>query len=71
MRRIGTGVCPGCERAIAKGPDGGNANFCVHCGMTLLDACGACGARKNAFFQYCPICGVPANGGVEAPVAGA
>ena len=62
IRRIGTGVCPGCERAIATGPDGLPANFCVHCGMTLYDKCGACGSRKNAFFQYCPTCGVPAAG---------
>jgi hypothetical protein len=67
IRRIGTGVCPGCERAIAAGPGGGTANFCVHCGMTLLDACGACGTRKNAFFQYCPSCGVSANGVAAAP----
>jgi hypothetical protein len=70
IRRIGTGVCPGCERAIAIGPGGETANFCVHCGMTLFDSCGACGARKNAFFQYCPTCGVPANS-AEAPPAAA
>jgi hypothetical protein len=62
IRRIGTGVCPGCERAIAVGPGGETANFCVHCGMTLFDTCNACSARKNAFFQYCPSCGVPAGG---------
>jgi hypothetical protein len=66
IRRIGAGVCPGCERAIAIGPGGVTANFCVHCGMTLFDSCGACSARKNAFFQYCPTCGVPANS-AEAP----
>ena len=66
IRRIGAGVCPGCERPIATGPTGLPANFCVHCGMTLFDACGACGSRKNAFFQYCPTCGVPAAGS-EAP----
>jgi hypothetical protein len=69
IRRIGTGVCPGCERAIATGPAGGTVNFCVHCGMTLLDACGACGTRKNAFFQYCPTCGVSANGAEPPAVA--
>jgi hypothetical protein len=67
IRRIGTGVCPGCERAIATGPGGVTANFCVHCGMTLFDSCAACDARKNAFFQYCPTCGVPANGAEAAP----
>lgn len=68
IRRIGAGVCPGCERAIPIGPAGETANFCVHCGMTLFDSCGACDSRKNAFFQYCPTCGVPATG-AEAPAA--
>jgi hypothetical protein len=73
LRRIGAGVCPGCERAIlspagaapaapAKGAPGAvvtapETNFCVHCGMKLFDRCGACGIRKNAFFHYCPSCG--------------
>ena len=69
LRRMQTGVCPGCERAIAGlGPAGaavaGSAapsNFCVHCGMRLFDACGGCGTRKNAFFPFCPTCGVPAD----------
>jgi hypothetical protein len=60
IRRIGTGVCPGCERAIASTAAGATANFCVHCGMTLFDECAACGTRKNAFFHYCPACGVQA-----------
>lgn len=62
IKRIGDGVCPGCERPIAKGPDGASANFCVHCGMTLFDHCPACRTRKNAFYQYCPTCGAPATG---------
>jgi predicted amidophosphoribosyltransferase len=62
LKRVAAGVCPGCERPIAKGEGGALANFCVHCGMTLHDACAACGARKNAFYQYCPSCGAPATG---------
>lgn len=62
LKRMGAGVCPGCERAIAGGP-AGPGNFCVHCGMTLFDMCRACEVRKNAFFQFCPACGVPAESG--------
>lgn len=62
LRQVAEGVCPGCERAIAAGPGGGQGNFCGHCGMTLHDNCVACGTRKNAFYQYCPTCGVPASG---------
>jgi hypothetical protein len=60
LRRIGAGVCPGCERAIAGGP-ANPSNFCVHCGLRLYDHCGSCHTRKNAFYPYCPTCGVPAT----------
>lgn len=70
LKRIGAGVCPGCERAIATGPSG-PGNFCVHCGMTLFDTCRACDVRKNAFFQFCPSCGVPAVAGDTPAPAGA
>jgi hypothetical protein len=59
LKRIDAGVCPGCERRIATGPNG-PANFCVHCGLRLFDQCGGCHTRKNAFYPYCPSCGVPA-----------
>jgi hypothetical protein len=58
IKRISTGVCPGCERPIATTGAGAPANFCVHCGMTLFDTCSTCSTRKNAFFHYCPACGV-------------
>lgn len=61
VKRISAGVCPGCERAITAGPGGVPTNFCVHCGMTLFDACASCGTRKNAFFQYCHACGAAAD----------
>jgi hypothetical protein len=57
LKRMSSGVCPGCERAIAAGTPEAPSNFCVHCGITLFDHCTACSARKNAFFQYCPTCG--------------
>lgn len=59
LRRIGAGVCPGCERSIAGGP-ANPSNFCVHCGLRLYDECSSCHTRKNAFYPYCPTCGVPA-----------
>lgn len=58
IKRVSTGVCPGCERAIVTTGTGTQANFCVHCGMTLFDQCRACSTRKNAFFHFCPACGV-------------
>ncbi len=60
LRRIGAGVCPGCERAIAGGT-ANPSNFCVHCGLRLYDQCMSCHTRKNAFFPYCPACGVAAT----------
>ncbi|GAC1654702.1 MAG: zinc ribbon domain-containing protein [Gemmatimonadaceae bacterium] len=57
IRRVVTGVCPGCERAIASNGTAAATNFCVYCGMTLFDDCKACGTHKNAFFHFCPNCG--------------
>jgi hypothetical protein len=67
LKRMGLGLCPGCERAIAAGgskkgaPPDALSNYCVHCGMMLFNECQACDTRKNAFFQFCPTCGVPAD----------
>lgn len=60
VRRISAGICPGCERAIAGGPLN-PSNFCVHCGLRLFDDCRRCTTRKNAFFPYCPSCGVTSS----------
>ena len=57
LKAMSNNVCPGCERPIAGAPTN-PSNFCVFCGLTLFNNCTACGTRKNAFFQYCPACGV-------------
>lgn len=59
VKRIGGGVCPGCERAILGGVQN-PSNFCAHCGLRLFDECVRCHTRKNAFFPYCPSCGATA-----------
>lgn len=60
IKKMGANLCPGCERSIPGDPPGAT-NFCVHCGMKLYDRCSACTTRKNAFFQFCPACGVSAD----------
>ncbi len=60
LTRMRNNVCPGCERPIAGAP-ASPSTFCVYCGLGLYDNCGGCGTRKNAFFQYCPTCGIPSD----------
>ncbi len=67
LKRMATHVCPGCERPVAGAP-ANPSNFCVFCGLKLYDDCTACGAHKNAFFQYCPKCGVTTDANETAPV---
>ncbi len=69
LKRMDAGVCPGCERAIAGGK-AGLSNYCVHCGMMLFNDCTTCHTRKNAFFQFCPACGVTADTQQELAATG-
>jgi hypothetical protein len=53
--RLAKSVCPGCERkADLTNP---KVDFCMHCGISLFDACSFCQTRKNAFARFCPTCG--------------
>ena len=53
--RLAKGVCPGCERkAELTDP---KVDFCMHCGISLFDACNFCQTRKNAFARFCSTCG--------------
>jgi len=60
FKKMSSKVCPGCDRPIAA-MEGSETNFCVHCGMTLFNACEHCGKRKMAFFRFCMSCGTPAE----------
>jgi len=65
IKSVNAGICPGCERGF-KGHDG-QTNFCMHCGMKLFESCPVCTHRKNAFFHYCPACGVDKPAADPAP----
>lgn len=69
LRKMEKHLCPGCDRAITGGP-AAPSNFCAHCGMKLFDTCAACGTRKNAFYAYCPTCGVGTEAGLATASAG-
>ena len=65
IKSVTAGICPGCERGF-KVHDG-QINFCMHCGMKLFESCLTCSSRRNAFFHYCPSCGVDKLPGDPSP----
>jgi hypothetical protein len=56
FKKMSAKVCPGCDRPVSTTGEA-EANFCVHCGMTLFNKCTKCAARKMAFFRFCMSCG--------------
>ena len=58
--RFAKGICPGCERKVDLANP--KLDFCMHCGISLFDACGFCQTRKNAFARYCFSCGKEPSG---------
>lgn len=60
FKKVAAKTCPGCDRPTATTGEA-EANFCIHCGMTLYDRCKSCDTRKMAFFRYCMTCGTPAE----------
>lgn len=59
LESISRGQCPSCERvAMPKNIEGTLINFCMHCGLKIFEVCAQCGFRHNAFYPFCPSCGM-------------
>lgn len=68
LKRLGAGLCPGCERGVDL--KDATVDFCPHCGIGLFDHCRRCRTRKGAFLHYCHLCGTPAKDQLAAPTQG-
>ncbi|MBA5687575.1 serine endopeptidase [Rugamonas apoptosis] len=65
LKRLGNSLCPGCERSVDLKES--TLDYCPHCGIGLFDHCGRCKVRKNAFLNFCQLCGTPARPHEHAP----
>jgi hypothetical protein len=65
FKKMSAKVCPGCDRPVSTTGEA-EANFCVHCGMTLFNKCTGCNTRKMAFFRYCMSCGTTSAEAMQA-----
>lgn len=60
---VNEGACPACNEALPLRP----LKFCPHCGDRLRHLCSACGARVEAEWKYCGVCGAEQNGDSVGP----
>ncbi|MAJ10650.1 hypothetical protein [Ponticaulis sp.] len=56
LKKLSSGVCPGCDRSVSVSMSSGS-DFCPHCGLRIKADCGGCGEHKLVFYQYCKTCG--------------
>ena len=71
MSAVRTAPCPHCHRAVER-----TLLFCIHCGLKtgfhlgVLLNCASCGMRlPGDDASFCPSCGEPIRGGLDAPGA--
>jgi predicted RNA-binding Zn-ribbon protein involved in translation (DUF1610 family) len=60
IKKITAELCPSCSRHTPISEEL-LMNYCMHCGLTLFKNCPNCAVRHNAFYTFCPSCGVSAR----------